>query len=795
MKGTLVFGIVVLSHLQVLAQMPSRPNPTQMLQNEALDVSGDFFDFTNTYYLADSLADFNMSTKQGKLRYRRYENSTVMAYDNMSGGLKAVPQNEFPPSEYAAEPELPFALEFGSGRTIRIKMATGHYTQEAGESLMLVNGSAPVDTTSWKASKTPNGYLYVSDFGSVLVRSYPWSIEFRDSQGRLLTKTIHIRDLQSSTYTPQLPFSFVRRARDYSRSIHAAFTLSADEKIFGCGESFTGLNKRGQKVVLWTDDANGVQNESMYKPIPFFMSSRGYGMFMHTSSPITCDFGKYFGSVNSLMIGDDALDLFVFLGEPKDILDEYTRLTGKAAMPPLWSFGLWMSRLTYYSEEEGRQVAALLRQNKIPSDVIHFDTGWFEKEWKCDYKFSTSRFKDPEKMMQDLKSQGFHLSLWQYPYFMPKNDLYQEIVSNKYYVADAKGNVPFEDAIIDFSNPEAVSWYQEKIADLLKLGVAAIKVDFGEAAPLNGYYASGRSGFYEHNLYPLRYNKAVADISKSITGENIIWARSAWAGSQRYPIHWGGDAECSNNGMLAELRGGLSLGLSGFSFWSHDIGGFIERSPESVYRRWLPFGILSSHSRCHGQPPKEPWAYNAAFTDFFRDVVSLKYRLMPYVYAQAKLCTEKGLPMVRALFVEYPHDPGAWLIENEYLFGSDLLVAPMVDETSERDVYVPGNDWIDYFTGQKYNPGWHRMKAGDLAVILLVRDGSAIPHVALVQSTMQIDWTKIDLKVFTSKSTRASGYLCLPSDNQLHKISLVKSGNAYKVLENPLSNKVTLRVQ
>ena len=254
---------------------------------------------------------------------------------------------------------------------------------------------------------------------------------------------------------------------------------------------------------------------------------------------------------------------------------------------------------------------------------------------------------------------------------MPKNRLFPEILAKGLYVKDGRGNLPYEDAVLDFSNPETVRWYQDNLAALLRMGVGAIKVDFGEAAPQTGIYASGQTGFYEHNLYPLRYNKAVADITYQISGEHIIWARSAWAGSQRYPIHWGGDAAAMDIGMAATLRGGLSLGLSGFSFWSHDIGGFAAPTPVELYRRWLPFGMLTSHSRCHGIPPKEPWLIGGPdFLDAFRRADELKYRLMPYVYAQAKNSSDRGLPMVRALFVEFPHDPGLWTVEDEYLFGS-----------------------------------------------------------------------------------------------------------------------------
>ena len=766
----------------------------QRVLNEPVDISGDFRELSNTYFVADSLANFDPATGTGRLVWQRSRYNVQHAFDNMMIGLHPTPPNEFPSGEYAPNPALPFSVEFVSPRTIRIRAQTGPDFHPREPSLMLVK--EPARDGSWLYSKIPGGHRYISKFGSVIIREHPWKLEFRDAGGRLLTSTRNQEDVGKSFY-PSLPFSYVRRSSDYSRSVAAVFSLSPDEKIFGCGESFTKLNKYGQKVVLWTDDANGVENTEIYKPIPFFMSSRGYGMFMHTSTPITCDFGATFGASNALMIGDEALDLFIFLGDPKDILDEYTNLTGKPAMPPLWSFGLWMSRISYFSEADGRRVAETLRKNRIPSDVIHFDTGWFETDWRCNYEFSPSRFQDPVGMIRDLKAQGFRTCLWQLPYFVPKNTLFNEIMEKGLAVRDPKGNLPYEDAVLDFSNPNTVSWYQGKIAGLLKLGVAVIKVDFGEAAPPNGLYASGRTGFYEHNLYPLRYNKTVADITKQTTGETIIWARSAWAGSQRYPLHWGGDAETTDMGMQAELRGGLSLGLSGFAFWSHDVGGFVKRTPAELYKRWLGMGVLTSHTRCHGQPPKEPWEYGAGFQDTFRTAIEMKYRLMPYVYAQSKYCTEKGLPMLRALFVEYPDDPGAWLVDNEYLFGSDILVAPLFEENeTARDVYLPPGQWIDYQSKKVYSGGWNRIEAGGaVSVIMLVRDGAVIPHIALAQSTNDMDWTKLDLVVFSANGSGAKGKVCLPSDKQLYDLSVVKKGKGFVLVNDPLAGKVNWTVR
>jgi len=356
-------------YLWIFSQIPPTAPPNYLV-NEVVDISGDYRDFSNTYYLADSLGSFNPATGKGTIVYTRFEYSTRQAFNNILATLQPVRQNEFPGIEYAASPVLPFSIEFVSPRTFRIKASTGLQAAPEEESLMLVNGIAPKDDL-WKYSKIKGGYKYSGNYGSVVIKQNPWRIEIYDSEGKLITRTTHRAD-NDSTFTPILPFSYVRRASDYSRSVAAVFNTGANEKIFGCGESFTNLNKRGQKVVLFVDDANGVQNETMYKPIPFFISSNGYGMFMHTSTPITCDFGKYYSGINSLMIGDDKLDLFVFLGEPKEILDEYTDLTGKASMPPLWSFGFWQSRISYFSEEEGRAVADKLRINKIPSDVIHF---------------------------------------------------------------------------------------------------------------------------------------------------------------------------------------------------------------------------------------------------------------------------------------------------------------------------------------------------------------------------------------------------------------------------------------
>lgn len=767
------------------------PQATRLLSN-TVDVSRDFSDFTHYFFFADSLASFNPQTGEGTIEWKRENLYTRQAFNMNTILAQPLKMLDFPSTQYESNPILKFTIQFISDNTVRVKFLTSKTEAKDADEMMLTQ--EPQDTHCWKCTKTVNGYKYSSAGGSIVIERYPWRILLYDANGRLMTQTRRWVD-NDSTQVKLLPFNFIRRGSDNSRSINPVFSLSPGEKIVGCGESFTALNKVGQKINLFVTDPQGPETADMYKPIPFYMSSKGYGIFMHTSAPVTCDFGASHVATTKLFMMDETADLFLFFGEPKKILDEYTSLTGKPGMPPLWSFGTWMSRISYFSQKEGYDVAANLRKYKIPADVIHFDTGWFETDWQCDYKFAPSRFGNPQKMINDLKKQGFHISLWQLPYFTPRNKYYKEIVDNGLCVRNANGTLPYEDAILDFSNPKTVAWYQDKLAGLLKMGVGAIKVDFGEGAPLEGFYASGRGGMYEHNLYPVRYNKAVADITKQVKGENIIWARSAWAGSQRYPLHWGGDASNTDMGMAAELRGGLSFGLSGFSFWSHDIGGFVEKAPENLYRRWLPFGFLTSHSRAHGAPPKEPWLYNESFVNAFRECAELKYKLMPYVYAQAKDCTEKGLPMVRALCIEYPQDQATWNVDDEYLFGKDILVAPLMTETESRDVYLPGGKWIDYQSGKTYDKGWNNIPAGHIPAVILVRDGAIIPHIPLAQCTDQMDWSKLTLHVYVADKENADGLVCLPSDNLLVHISAKRSTAGFVLSPGPLLNKTTLTIE
>lgn len=722
---------------------------------QQVDISKYFYEIGHTYFNVHKMVEFDEKTLTGKIQFGRYERKGRMAFNLYTCPFEETRSWSFPPA-YDDEPVYHLRFEFVESNVVRIKMEYGQKRQT--ESIMIEK----IKSYEQYIVEKYDHYIELKTKDLKIKVMYdPFKITIQDENGKVLTETMAMGDGKSLLNCNPLPLSYVRTVNDMRKYSAVTFRIHADEHFYGGGESFTKLDKTGQKMVLWTKDANGVETQDMYKPIPFYMSSRGYGFFTHTTAPVTFDFGHSFQEAQTIFIGEDGFDLFFIKGKPKEILESYTDLTGRASMPPLWSFGLWMSRITYNSEEQVRDVMGKMQEYRIPCDVIHLDTGWFEYDWRCDYEFSKSRFVDPKKMIDDLKKAGYHVCLWQLPYFTPHNKYYNELIEKGYVISGSDGVVPTDDAILDFSNPKAVQWYQEKIAGLLELGVDAIKVDFGEAAPKDGRFYSGNSGMMEHNLYPLRYNKAVYDITKKYTDNPIIWARSAWAGSQRYPLHWGGDAENTDMGMLSSLRGGLSLGMCGFTFWSHDAGGFVKKSPEELYGRWMFMAIFSSHIRCHGEPPKEPWHYSTQFLELYRKQMELRYEILPYIYAQSKLSIQKGIPFLRTMFLEFPEDRNCYELETQFMCGDSILVAPLFEENMiEREVYLPEGQWIDLQNPENVYEGkqWHIIQKGDLEGIVLIKNGTLLPKVKVAQNTMKIDWQTLYYHWYTTEQKSFQGY-------------------------------------
>ncbi|MBR2948796.1 MAG: DUF4968 domain-containing protein [Lachnospiraceae bacterium] len=602
-----------------------------------------------------------------------------------------------------------------------------------------------------------------------------YAIEETDTAVCLTTKKIWIRiDKGTNRITAGYPegevFFSQRKEEFQTDDIHdlalsdlqgeyacfEAIDLEGDEVIYGLGERFDSLTRNGRTVDFHNKDAVGTTSPRTYVNVPFYISTRGYGLFLNAGAGIDWQIGTLDASALQFGVLDSQLDYFVIAGKtPARIIENYCYLTGFSKLPPLWSFGLWMSRNSYVSWDVAEDVGKKIRENDIPCDVLHLDTAWFNRDWNCDLKFSEERFPDPGAHMKKLKEDGFHISLWQYNFIPPNEDNanYQEAVK-KGYLSKKKDGTPYQlpqncqgswvdDVTIDFSNPQAREWYAGKIAALMELGAGAIKTDFGEGIAEDAVYQN-IDGKQFHNLYSLVYNSTVFEACKKVTGENLVWARSGTAGSQRYPVHWGGDSQCTFEALAGTLRAALSVGISGIPFFSHDIGGFIGTPSDELYVRWAQLGLFSSHSRCHGAGDnnyREPWRFSKEVCDIFRYYDKLRYSLMPYIYEEAKKCTKTGLPMMRALYLAYPEDRNVWHIDDQYLFGDSLLIAPVLKplcRTEIRNIYLPAGTWFDYFTKEKIVSGgmWIKRKVDLKTMPIYVKEGAELKYCEVKESLM-----------------------------------------------------------
>jgi alpha-D-xyloside xylohydrolase len=527
-----------------------------------------------------------------------------------------------------------------------------------------------------------------------------------------------------------------------------AFRLSPGERIYGAGEQFTEFDRRGQEIELWHEEPLGTETARAYKNVPFHLSTEGYGLLVDTTARVTYDFGRESTASGTVAVDDDAFAFVFFYGpEFPDVIRRYTGVTGRPDRPPKWSFGTWLSRLGYESRAELEAVADRLRAESIPSDVLHLDPFWMRERSSCDLEWDTDQFPDPEGMIDGLREAGFRLSLWEHPHVPVGTDAFAEGVAEGYFVADGTGRPyvmdhtcqgDYRGAIVDFTHPGAVEWWQDKHRRLLEQGVAVFKTDYGEYVPEDAVFANGKTGRSMHNLYPYLYNEAVYEAVAEVNGdeEAVVWGRSAWTGSQSFPMHWGGDPQTSWSGMAAALRGGLSASLSGIALWSHDIGGFRGTPSTELYTRWAQFGLLSSNSRCHGTTPREPWEFGEEALDTFREYAELRYRLLPYVYTAAEVAARTGTPVVRPLVFAFQDDPATHDLDSQYTLGPDLLVAPVFAGDSERDVYLPEGEWRDHWTGEHHDGGrWVTVDAPLERQPMFVRAGSVVPQRAATQRT------------------------------------------------------------
>ncbi|XEC93359.1 alpha-xylosidase [Paenibacillus tarimensis] len=583
-----------------------------------------------------------------------------------------------------------------------------------------------------------------------------WGVEYT-YQGRRLTGT-------GSRGTAYLT------SDDGNAYFREQLDLGVGEQVYGLGERFTPFVKNGQVVDIWNEDG-GTSSEQAYKNVPFYLSSEGYGVFVNHPERVSYEVGSEVVSKVQFSIPGEELEYFIIGGETlKDVLRNYTTLTGKPALPPAWSFGLWLttSFTTDYDEATVNSFIDGMAERDIPLHVFHFDCFWMKEYQWCDFEWDKNVFPDPVGMLKRLKDKGLRICVWINSYIAQKSPLFKDGMEKGYLLKNREGDVWQWDmwqagmGLVDFTNPGAVEWYKDHLRRLVDMGVDCFKTDFGERIPTDVVYFDGSDPVKMHNYYTFLYNKAVFEVLEEKLGKNeaMLFARSATAGGQQFPVHWGGDCSANYDSMAESLRGGLSLGLSGFGFWSHDISGFERTAPPDIYKRWVAFGLLSSHSRLHGNESyRVPWLFDEESVDVLRYFTKLKSKLMPYLFSSAVEATE-GLPMMRAMVLEFPEDPTCHYLDRQYMLGDRLLVAPIFRTDGKVQYYVPAGRWTNFFTGETVEGGaWKQEEHGYMSLPLLVRPNSLI---AIGQNDKRPDYDYADsvsLHLFALEEGRAASAL------------------------------------
>lgn len=531
-------------------------------------------------------------------------------------------------------------------------------------------------------------------------------------------------------------------ADPHTTYIREQLTLSVGEYIYGFGEKFTTFTKNGQDVEIWNADGGTCSSQS-YKSIPFYVSSRGYGIFTNSSDKVSYEVASDTVSKVSFTVPGEELEYFVIGGANlTDVLSHYTDLTGKPALPPAFTFGLWLttSFTTTYDEKTINSFIDGMAEHDIPLQVFHFDCFWMkEYEW-CNFEWDTTQFPDPPAMLKRLhEDKNLHTCVWINPYIAQRSKLFDEGAANGYFVKKTNGDVFQADewqpgmALVDFTNPDACKWYQSKLRALCEMGVDCFKTDFGERIPTKDIvYFDGSDSIKMHNFYTYLYNETVFNVLKEYYGENkaCLFARSATAGGQKFPVHWGGDCSAEYSSMAETIRGGLSLSLSGFGFFSHDMSGFEATATPDIYKRWAAFGLLSTHSRLHGNNSyRVPWLFDDESCVVLSFFTKLKGRLMPYIFAQANKTHEVGVPMMRAMVIDFADDPTCLTLDRQYMLGDNLLVAPILNDQGIAEYYVPAGKWTDIITGKVLEGGkWYKHTCTYMEMPLLARPNSIVTY-------------------------------------------------------------------
>jgi alpha-D-xyloside xylohydrolase len=521
--------------------------------------------------------------------------------------------------------------------------------------------------------------------------------------------------------------------------VREQLSLGVGEVVYGLGERFGPLVKNGQVIDIWNADG-GTSSEQAYKNVPFYLTNRGYGVFVNHPGPVSFEVGSENVSRVQFNVAGQALEYLIIYGPTfREIVRKYTALTGRPALPPAWSFGLWLSTsfTTSYDEETVTGFVDGMAARDLPLSVFHFDCFWMREFQWCDFTWDNRTFPDPAAMLSRLKDRGLRICVWINPYIAQRSPLFAEAAQQGYLLRKRNGDIWQTDewqagmGIVDFTNAGARQWYTDKLRTLLDMGVDCFKTDFGERIPTDVVWSDRSDPERMHNFYSYLYNQTVFELLKTHRGEQeaVVFARSATAGGQQFPVHWGGDCESTFVSMAESLRGGLSLAASGFGFWSHDIGGFEGRPDPAVFKRWIPFGLLCTHSRLHGSDSyRVPWVFDEEAVDVLRRFTRLKAQLMPYIYGQAVNAARDGMPVLRPMAAQFPDDPACTHLDRQYMFGDRLLVAPVFTASGETSYYIPAGTWTHLQTGSTVRgPGWVNDVCDFQTVPVFVRPGTVLP--------------------------------------------------------------------
>ena len=584
-----------------------------------------------------------------------------------------------------------------------------------------------------------------------------WQVDYL-ADGRVLTSSSGFRGMCHALKKEEGPCSLYPHGQGYMMD---SLMLDVGECVYGLGERFGAYVKNGQTVDMWNADG-GTASELAYKNVPFYMTNRGYGILVEDTSDVSFEVAsEKVERVQFSVEGETLVYDVIYGGTPKGILDVYTALTGRPALLPAWSFGLWLSTsfTTDYDEKTATSFIDGMAERSIPLSVFHFDCYWMKGYNWCDFEWDPDTFPDPVGMLKRYHDKGLHLCCWINPYIAQASPLFQEGMAQGYLLKTTNGDVWQTDmwqagmAILDVTNPAAREWYCSYLRRLLDMGIDCFKTDFGERIPVRDIaYFDGSDPLHMHNYYTFLYNKMVFDLLREVRGEGeaILFACSATAGGQQFPVHWGGDNSASYISMAETLRAGLSMSHSGFGFWSHDISGFESTAPADVYKRWCQFGLLSSHSRLHGSSSyRVPWLFDEESCDVVRKFASLKCRLMPYLYAAAVEAHEHGTPMMRPMLLEFPDDPACDTLDRQYMLGESLLVAPIFREDGRVQYYLPEGVWTSLLSGVKAEGGrWQTETHDFMSLPLMVRPGTVLP-IGKVADRPDYDYTDgLELHVY-----------------------------------------------